>query len=133
MVTSPLTCFLVDDDVDDLEIFSLAVEDLNGSIRCVTAVDGIDALDKLRKDESFTPDYIFLDLNMPRMNGKQCLSEIKKIERLTSIPVIIYSTSSNRKDIDETLKLGATHFLTKPSSISILTRELSTLLNVPSN
>jgi CheY-like chemotaxis protein len=128
-----LTCFLVDDDVDDLEIFALAVEDLRVGVHCVTAADGIDALEKLRNDDGFTPDFIFLDLNMPRMNGKQCLLEIKKIQRLSSTPVIIYSTSSNRKDIDDTLKLGASHFLTKPSSISSLTQELSVLLRVPVN
>jgi CheY-like chemotaxis protein len=130
---SKLTCFLVDDDLDDLEIFALAVEDLNGSIRCVTALDGVEAIEKLRSDESFVPDFIFLDLNMPRMNGKQCLLEIKKIARLLGTPVIIYSTSSNRRDIDETMQLGAAHFLTKPSSISILTKELSSLMNVPGN
>lgn len=130
---SNLTCFLVDDDLDDLEIFALAVEDLNGSIRCVTALDGVEAIEKLRNDESFVPDFIFLDLNMPRMNGKQCLQEIRKITRLMATPVIIYSTSSNRRDIDETMQLGAAHFLTKPSSISSLTKELSSLMNIPEN
>ena len=125
-----LTCFLVDDDLDDQEIFALAVEDLKAPIHCVTAVDDIEALNRLRSDESFIPDFIFLDLNMPRMNGKQCLLEIRKIERLLRTPVIIYSTSSNRRDIDETLRLGAAHFLTKPSSISLLTRELATLMNL---
>jgi CheY-like chemotaxis protein len=128
-----LTCFLVDDDIDDIEIFALAMEDLGGDFTCVTAADGIDAIQKLQGDESFTPDFIFLDLNMPRMNGKQCLAEIKKIERLMSTPVIIYSTSSNSKDVDETLRMGATHFLTKPSSISTLTQELASLLQAPAN
>jgi CheY-like chemotaxis protein len=91
-----VTCFLVDDDVDDLEIFTLAVEDLRINVNCVTAADGIDALEKLRNDEAFVPDFIFLDLNMPRMNGKQCLLEIKKIERLSSTPVIIYSNLGQR-------------------------------------
>ena len=123
-----ITCFLVDDDTDDLEIFAIAVAETGQPITCTTASDGIDALRLLREDETFLPDFIFLDLNMPRMNGKQCLAEIKKIERLERVPVVIYSTSANQRDIDDALKLGAAHFLTKPSSISALTETLSTLL-----
>lgn len=123
-----ITCFLIDDDMDDLEIFAIAVAEMGRPVTCATANDGMDALEKLRQDESFTPDYIFLDLNMPRMNGKQCLVEIKKIERLTHTPVVMYSTSALQRDIDDTLQLGASHFLTKPTSISKLTETLQQLL-----
>jgi CheY-like chemotaxis protein len=127
-MVSPITCFLVDDDADDLEIFSIAAAEVQRSIVCVTAVDGVDALQKLRSNERFTPDFIFLDLNMPRMNGKQTLVEIKKIPRLATVPVIIYSTSARPLDVEETLQLGAFHFLTKPSSITKLTKELAALI-----
>lgn len=123
-----ITCFLIDDDVDDLEIFAIAVAETGRPVTCMTANDGIDALQKLREDDTFTPDFIFLDLNMPRMNGKQCLTEIKKIERLVHTPVVMYSTSALQRDIDDTLQLGAAHFLTKPTSISKLTETLQQLL-----
>jgi CheY-like chemotaxis protein len=123
-----ITCFLVDDDTDDLEIFAIAVAETGQSITCMTANDGLDALRLLHQDETFIPDFIFLDLNMPRMNGKQCLVEIKKISRLTHVPVVIYSTSAQQRDIDDTLKLGAAHFFTKPPSIPALTKTLSALL-----
>jgi CheY-like chemotaxis protein len=127
-MAKPITCFLIDDDKDDQEIFMLALEDMNINVACVTANDGNEALNKFAQDETFLPDYIFLDLNMPRINGKQCLVEIKKIDHLKNIPVIIYSTSSAQKDKLETEMLGASAFITKPSSISEFTKILSSYL-----
>src|SRR3954447_10691318 len=111
------TCFLIDDDIDDQEIFELALKKVDDSIDCVFANDGAEALQKFMNDESFMPDIIFLDLNMPQMNGKQCLSEIKKISRLQHIPVIIYTTTRSDADATETKMLGALDFITKPASI----------------
>jgi DNA-binding response OmpR family regulator len=74
------------------------------------------------------PEYIFLDLNMPRMNGKQCLAEIKRIKKLSDVPVIIYSTSKLESDITETRKLGATYYMTKPNLFTELRDAISGLL-----
>lgn len=123
-----IICFLIDDDHEDQEIFSLALNAIDEDIDCVTASDGVDALDKLRIDRGFTPHFIFLDLNMVRMNGRECLKEIKKIPHLINIPVIIYSTSAAQKDITETKLLGATDYIVKPPSISILTKRLEQVL-----
>ena len=123
-----LVCFLIDDDKDDQEIFSLALEGLETVVECRTADDGYEALQILNSDSDFLPDYIFLDLNMPRINGLQCLAEIKKISRLQQIPVIIYSTSSEKRHKDDVAKLGASGFITKPSTISELTKLLSPIL-----
>lgn len=122
------TCFLIDDDPDDREIFAMALEDAHKSYNCVTAKNGVDALEKLNSNEKFVPDYIFLDLNMPMLSGKECLKELKKISRLSHVPVIIYSTSSYEKDIEETKQLGASYFLTKPSSIKVLTDILTRII-----
>lgn len=119
---------MIDDDPDDREIFALALEEIDQDYKCITASNGMDALKKLA-DPDFVPNLIFLDLNMPIMSGKQCLHEIKKITRLSEIPVIIYSTSSYAQDIEETKQLGASHFLIKPSSIRILTSCLNELIN----
>ncbi|AXY75610.1 response regulator [Paraflavitalea soli] len=118
-------CFLIDDDIDDQEIFTLVLESVNPSITCITASDSIEAVQKLTTEETFNPDYIFLDLNMPRMSGKECLQEIKKIDRLKEIPVIIYSTSSEQKDMLETRALGASDYLEKQSSIVELKNRLA--------
>ena len=117
------TCLLVDDDEDDTEIFALAASEADSSIDCVFASDGIAAL-SLLTDKTFIPDYIFLDLNMPLMSGRECLVEIKKRPHLAHVPVIIYSTSASRRDITETKELGASSFITKPALISALTERL---------
>ena len=122
------TCLLVDDDDDDKEIFCLALEQADPSIKCVTASDGREALSIL-KVESFVPDYIFLDLNMPLMDGKECLREIRKQKRLANVPVIIFTTSSAEKDKEETKKLGANAFITKPPHVSMLAKKLTDIFN----
>lgn len=117
--------FIVDDDIDDQELFIEAVNEVDNSIQCLSATDCEEALDLLKSGRMELPDMIFLDLNMPRLNGKQCLVELKKQANLRHIPVIIYSTSSEKRDIEETSRLGAAHFLTKPNKFEELCRALS--------
>src|SRR5262245_21682491 len=119
------TCLLIDDDIDDQEIFEMALKSVNPSMVVMTAVDGVEALEKLAGPEILQPDYIFLDLNMPRMDGKDCLREIRKISRLKETPVIIYSTSGEQRDKQETKALGADFYLEKQSSINSLKKKLS--------
>ena len=123
-MNTPIRCLIAEDDVDDQEIFSIAISELDQSYECTYTLNGIDALERLNHD-TLLPHYIFLDLNMPRMNGIQCLAEIKKQEHLAHIPVVIYSTSSGQSFIDDALRHGAATFITKPSRIS----DLVTLLN----
>ena len=123
-MSAALLCLLIDDDQDDQEIFALALEDSGLNMQCVVSNNASEALQKLTEDDTFLPNYIFLDLNMPRINGIQLLTEIKKISRLKHIPVVIYSTSSHPKDKEVTQKLGASAFITKPSGI----KELSQIL-----
>lgn len=118
---------LVDDDADDQYVFKDALQNVAPSIIVDTAVDGIDALQKLSENRTL-PQLIFLDLNMPRMNGKGFLKEIKSSQTLQSIPVIVYSTSSNPTDIEETKALGAKQFITKPNSYNELCEVLTSAL-----
>jgi CheY-like chemotaxis protein len=111
---------LVDDDIDDHEIFCMALENLENCYKCIFAKDGIEALEILKNEEIFIPDIIFLDLNMPRMNGIECLYEIKKNHRTSHIPVIMYSTSSDPKIVEGVKDLGASEYLVKPSRIETL-------------
>ena len=119
------TLFIVDDDIDDQDLFIEAVNEVDTSIQCLSASSCEEALDLLKNKKIRLPDIIFLDLNMPRLNGKQCLAELKKEAHLRHIPVIIYSTSSERRDIEETTRLGAAHFLTKPNKFEELCKALS--------
>lgn len=125
------TVFLIDDDTDDQEIFGHALERANGSVKCVFADDGILALEKIRNDESFNPDFIFIDMNMPRMNGQQCLAEIKKIDRLKHIPVYMYSTASDPESLEENKRLGAKDFIVKPSNVQDLISILKEIIHKP--
>jgi DNA-binding response OmpR family regulator len=114
-------CLLIDDDADDQEIFILAMAEVSKDFQCIVASSGGEALTMMTGDTGLLPDYIFLDLNMPRMNGKECLIEIKKNKRLRNVPVIMYTTSSSLSDKTETRNLGASEFITKPHSIVKLT------------
>lgn len=107
---------LIDDDGDDKEFFLMALKKIDPCISSVTAKDGIDAL-KILDGAATLPDFIFLDLNMPRMNGIQCLIALKKSEKLKHIPVAIYSTTRREEDEAEIRKQGAIHFFTKPTSL----------------
>jgi CheY-like chemotaxis protein len=119
------TFFIVDDDIDDQDLFIEAVNEVDNSIECLSASNCEEALDLLKNRKIALPDMIFLDLNMPRLNGKQCLAELKKQAHLRDIPVVIYSTSSEKRDIEETTRLGAAHFLTKPNKFEELCKALS--------
>jgi CheY-like chemotaxis protein len=115
---------LIDDDMDDTLLFRKVVSDINHAIYFLSAQDGKEALEYLQSGQPHLPDLIFLDLNMPRMNGKECLQLLKKDPLLKDIPVIIYTTSSLLKDKQETIAAGAICFITKPSSISDLKKIL---------
>ncbi|GAB3501434.1 response regulator [Emticicia fontis] len=104
--------FLIDDDIDDQEIFTFIFSDAYPLAECVFADDGLYALEKLQ-DVSFNPDIIFIDINMPRLNGLEILKELKKIERLSETPVYMYSTSKENVVVEESIRLGATGFIKK--------------------
>jgi CheY-like chemotaxis protein len=106
---------LADDDADDRDLFSEAVADCGFKVKVETASDGVELIHML-KNKNEMPELIFLDLNMPNKNGRDCLIEIRKSEELKHIPIVIYSTSSSRSDIDFTYENGANLFIRKPSS-----------------
>ena len=133
-MTKAVSFLLVDDDRDDTSLFKEVLEEVSPSIIFNSAEDGHQALSFLKKQNNQLPDIIFLDLNMPRMGGKECLAEIKSDEKLHGIPVIMYTTSSQSKDIEETMQKGAICFITKPTNLKELKNILSTIAgNVHSN
>lgn len=122
-----LSVILADDDVDDRDFFREAVEGNLLNIKLNFAEDGKSLTDMLNGTHA-TPDIIFLDLNMPHKSGLECLIEIRKSMRLKNIPIIIYSTSSSQKDIDDTYKNGANLYVKKPSSFKELKNIISEVL-----
>jgi len=125
----PKILFLVDDDPDDKDIFQEALKVIDKNIVCYTASDGKDALNKLR-EALFLPDVVFLDLNMPVMNGKDCLRELKEDKDLKHIPVVVYSTSAAEKEKTNCLKLGAVHFISKPPQFNVLVTKLQETFSI---
>ena len=123
----PLQILLIDDDSDDREIFSWVMKSIAPTSEIDNASDGLEALAKL-KDQQYNPDLIFLDLNMPRMHGLDCLRHIRQMERLHQNPVIVYSTSSNPHDISESRTAGASEYIVKGSEISIIKHELTQVI-----
>lgn len=118
---------LVDDDADDQMLFTEALTHIHPSIKCDVANDGVEAMGLLSKQPFY--DLIFLDLNMPRMDGFECLKRIRSASSYKQIPVVILSTSNREKDIDRSLELGATRFFTKPSAYQKLFEQLKGILS----
>lgn len=109
---------LIDDDADDSELFREALQETDPSIPLHCAENGEEALKLLKEIDK--PDIIFLDINMPRMNGWECLKKLKSSSEYKQIPVIMYSTSSHQREVDIAIDLGALSFFTKPHSYSEL-------------
>lgn len=124
---------LVDDDLDDRELFVEAFSSLEHDAQVETLEASEDLLDHLDRS-ILLPDFIFLDLNMPRKTGKECLKEIQQSDKLKEVRVVIYSTSINPKDVAETYRDGAYCFIQKPNSFSELKRLLHKVITseVPS-
>jgi len=116
---------LVDDDSDDSELFGEAIQENNPEIAVHVATNGREAFNVLNEIEQ--PDLIFLDINMPIMNGWECLAKLKISAEYKNIPVIMYSTSSHKKDIDLAAETGAITFLSKPHDYQELRRILKSL------
>lgn len=122
---------LIEDDSDDQEFFLMAVEKVFPTINCVCADTAVDALEKLRSDRSFIPDQIFVDINMPCMDGIECLTEIKKIRDLADVPVYMYSTSAEPHIVHSCIQLGAAGFIKKEITVAGLQRQLADVMRDP--
>ncbi len=120
--------FLVDDDLDEQWIFNTALSAVDPNIQLSGAANGQDAIRQLANSGS-VPDVIFLDLNMPVMNGLECLRLIKSNPGLSGIPTIMYSTSADPLTISKTMELGADEFITKPYNFEDLVNTLRHVLD----
>jgi CheY-like chemotaxis protein len=116
----------VDDDPEDIEIFIEAVKETDGSIKCLVAQNGREAMDILHAD--LIPEFVFLDINMPVINGKVLLTEIRRNKKFEDIPVVMYSTTMDQGEIEEYKKMGANHFLIKQNRFQDLCDAISLIL-----
>jgi len=116
----PIKIILVDDDENDRLNFIEAFEELKIKTDLQTVNDGAELMEYLTKDDVALSYLLFLDLNMPKKNGLECLSEIRKNDKLKNIIVAIYSTSSSEKDIEATFVSGANVYIEKPNEFEML-------------
>ena len=119
MVHSRAEILLVEDNVADVKLFR---DLISGPYDVTVADNGAEALDRLfqrgRFSGSARPDIVVLDLNIPLINGHEVLNAIKSNSRLRSIPVIIFSASTNDKDIEKAYEFGASAYLVKPTDLA---------------
>jgi CheY-like chemotaxis protein len=115
---APMKILLVDDDSDDRALLREAIKMIDHHIRCDVAEDGSEALIKLNHGLE-QPDLIFMDVNMPVLDGRECLRQIKASEHLKHIPVIICSNTEDQEEITEFLAQGAS-YISKPNSFGQL-------------
>ena len=117
-----LEVLLVEDDPGDVELTRTALERGKIGVKLNVVMDGDEAIAYLRRQNSYSdvaqPDLIWLDLNLPGMNGREVLAEIKADEQLKHIPIVILTTSEAREDIFRSYRLGANCYVKKPSSLA---------------
>src|SRR5260370_41495939 len=126
LAVQPKNIFLADDDDDDCLVFEEALKELNVKTELTIIKDGVELMTVLDNTVPPPPYVVFLDLNMPRKNGMQCLAEIRDIQKLKNIPVVIFSTSDHPGTIEKTYILGATYFICKPRSFDLLKKAIET-------
>jgi len=129
-INTHITIMLIDDDEDDRKLFAAELQELDPSVKLITAEDGIEAFLSLEDESQRLPDFILLDLNMPKKTGFEVLAEIKNDELLKNIPVIIYTTSINKNEKEETINHGAISWITKTASKEELRKIISEMLEM---
>jgi len=122
-----MVIFYADDDPVDLVFFTRALKRIDPTITCLTASDGVEALDKLFSQTN-KPDAIFIDLYMPRLDGIECVIAIKRNKDFKRIPIIIISNAINKKEVDQFNRLGVYYFLSK-STFEDLEASLRNIIN----
>lgn len=130
MADSLYTIILTDDDEDDRDFFTGAVESTHPGVKLITFKDGVGLKDFLIDNSGDKPKLIFLDINMPRLDGFQVLELIREKYSREELPVIMYTTSNSENDIDMARKLGANMFFRKPNDYKVLRKLVSQVLSI---
>ena len=123
-----INLLLADDDIDDCLFFQDALEELSIENNLTTVDDGVKLMNYLLEEATILPDILFLDLNMPRKSGYECLLELKKNESLKDIPVVIFSTSQNTDVVEDLYTNGAHYYIRKPGDFNILKKVIKDAL-----
>lgn len=128
MNKATLSLLLADDDLDDCEFFEDALGEVASGTCLVTVNDGVQLMDFLLSEPEKYPDIIFLDLNMPKKSGIECIMEIRSMPSLQHIPIIVYSTSLDIDVVDKLYEMGANYYVQKPGAFSVLKKVIEKTL-----
>ncbi len=121
---------LADDDPDDCMFFQEALEELALPANLAIVIDGVELIEHLNTAVSGLPDIIFMDLNMPRKTGFECLSEIRSDKMLKHLPIIILSTSLDSQVATTLHEKGANYYIRKPGEFSDLKKAIQQVINI---
>jgi CheY-like chemotaxis protein len=110
------TVFLIDDDPDDLQFMKDALNRVDSTILHVSFLYPEEAIKLLTKELIVLPDHIFIDMNMPKLTGEDCLRQLRTNNRFLAVPIIVYSTSMPKEVSDRLLKAGANYTFAKPNT-----------------
>jgi len=122
---------IAEDDADDRFLLQAAFDENSFGDDLQFVENGVELLDRLNgciaAEEIILPDFILLDLNMPKKDGREVLREIKQVPDFRKIPIIIFSTTNNRQEITRCYELGANSYITKPNSFEQLIQVVKTI------
>jgi len=121
---------LADDDADDRMLFEDAVNEVDAKATLAFSIDGVELMDKLSESATEIPYVIFLDINMPKKNGFECLEQIRLSPLLKDIPVVMYSTSSQEDAVNKAYKAGANFYVKKPDNFCTLKSIIQKVLSI---
>jgi CheY-like chemotaxis protein len=122
-----LTILLVDDDLDECDLFTTALKQVTNNFELKHVSECSDLLSTIKETR---PDIVFLDINMPGMSGIECLKNIRAETKYQSLPIIIYSTSNNRINIQEAYENKANYYVIKPYSIHGIMKALEKIISI---
>lgn len=112
----PKTVFLIDDDPEDLQFMTDALKRVDSTLVHVSFLYPEEAVKRLTNELIALPDYIFIDLNMPKIPGEECLRQLRKTNKLSKIPIILYSTSMPKEVSERLVNAGASFTFAKPNT-----------------
>jgi len=122
--------FLADDDADDCMLFEDALREVSTTTELTMANDGVELMNLMETTVPPPPDVIFLDLNMPRKNGFECLEQIRRTKAWDAIPVVIFSTTGQEEMVRKVHEQGANFFIRKPGSFPKLKQAIKQILDI---
>lgn len=128
----PLKIFLIEDDADDIELLEELLKENKVEFVLEVIREG-DKVSSYLKSCIDLPDVIVMDLNLPKVHGKEILKEIKSTVNFRNIPLVVFTTSTTRDDIDYSYRMGADSYLTKPTSIQGFNAAIATIVKLATN